>query len=101
MITTMTRPTASQFLSLCLMGLLTLSLIFANSHDVGSLTASSQALSHTVMVETVGADVGGCGILVGAVGAMATVAIAGVTVGLGALLVMSATAHVGAVLCMA
>ncbi len=101
MISTLTKLTTIQFLSLCMAGLLTLGLSFANLQDFGSITTSSQTLSQTVMTELVGANAGGCGILVGAVVMMTAVAVGGVSFGLGALLVMSTVAHAGAVLCLA
>lgn len=99
MTTTLTRPSANQMLALGLTTLLTFGLLFANLHGVETRSASTHMLSNTVAAATVGTSIGGCGILVGAVGAVVGLGLAGVTVGIGAALAISATIHVGAILC--
>ena len=102
--TTMTEislSNMSRLAPLVLVALLTFGLFFMNLREGASLGASSYALSDAVLTTTVGAeaDAGACGIFAGlAIGVIAAAA-GGVTIGLGAAVVISAGLHISAAIC--
>jgi hypothetical protein len=100
--TTMTRfgmGNMSKLAPLCLVALLTFGLFFMNLREGASIGAQSHTLSDVVLTTTVGADAGACGIFAGlAIGVVAAAA-GGVTVGLGAAVVISAGLHISAAIC--
>jgi hypothetical protein len=99
MVTAMTRFHMSRFMPLCLMTLLTFGLFFMNLREVESLNVTSQALSDTALVTTMGASIGGCGIAVGVAAGAIALAVSGATIGFGSALVISTALHVGAIIC--
>jgi hypothetical protein len=96
---TMTRFNANKLMPLFLATMLSFGMIFMNLNEVGSVVASAQPISETVLATTVGAHDGACGILVGlAVGVIAA-GVAGATVGIGGAIAISVGIHASAALC--
>lgn|SRR5262245_24665182 len=99
MTTTFSKSETNHLLSVFFALVLTVSVVLMNLYGLNVDNISNFSLPDSVSTTLIGGDVGGCGIVVGAVGMLAALAIAGVTVGIGGALVISATIHVGAILC--
>ncbi|MCI0337280.1 MAG: hypothetical protein L0226_06875 [Acidobacteria bacterium] len=93
------KPGFYQLLSLTFAMLLTAGMVITNLHVMQSDPVAIISITDSMSASTIGADIGGCGLLVGAVGAVAALAVMGMTVGIGGALVISATIHAGAIIC--
>ena len=78
-----------------------MTLVAANVSSTSTRKSLTQThiITDQAAVEIIGGNSGGCGIAVGAVGAVIALGVSGATVGLGAALAISAVIHAGVIIC--